>query len=171
MMSDMERLMAKHRIETMLMDYWHDVDTNWGRNAGDYYTDDAVFIGGTATYTGIEQIKAFYQWRIDRGIARQAIHSASNFRVHFESPTQAVSTWYLILYAADGTPPLPTHPPIHMSLVTDHRGKGRRRQVALQVAQIRNVVRRRRQGHQSRSQQEVRALSSTSSRVFDDTLP
>jgi hypothetical protein len=124
MMSDMERLMAKHRIETMLMDYWHDVDTNWGRNAGDYYTDDAVFIGGTATYTGVEQIKAFYQWRIDRGVARQAIHSASNLRVHFESPTQAVSTWYLILYAADGTPPLPTHPPIHMSLVTDHVVKG-----------------------------------------------
>jgi hypothetical protein len=107
-----------------MMDYWHDVDTNWGRNAGDYYTDDAVFIGGTATYTGKAQIQAFYQWRIDRNVPRAAIHGVSNFRVALDSPTQATGTWYLLLYAADGVPPLPTHPPIHMSLVTDICVKG-----------------------------------------------
>jgi len=122
--SEMDRLLATQQLNTLMMDYWYDVDTNWGRNAGDYYTDDAVFIGGAATYTGKEQIKAFYQWRIDRGVQRPSIHGVSNFRVVLESPTQATSTWYLLLYAADGTPPLPTHPPIHMSLVTDICVKG-----------------------------------------------
>lgn len=123
-MAELDPIRVRHELEALLMEYWHDVDTNWGRNAGDYYTDDAVFIGGTATYTGKAQIQAFYQWRIDRGVARTAIHGVSNFRAVVDSPTQAISTWYLLLYAADGTPPLPSHPPIHMSLVTDICVKG-----------------------------------------------
>lgn len=113
-----ERLLATQELQAQLMEYWHDVDTNWGRNAGTYYTEDAVFQGPEATYRGREKILEFYRWRESRG-QRTAVHAVSNFRVQFESDSRATSTWYLLLYAADGAPVLPTHPPIQIALVTD----------------------------------------------------
>lgn len=112
-------------LQTLLADYWHDVDTNWGRNAGSYYTEDAEFIGEAATYKGRAKIQAFYAWRVSQG-PRLAVHAVSNFRVDAMQATQlpkepktARATWYLLLYAANGEPILPTHPPITISLVTD----------------------------------------------------
>ena len=32
---------------------------------------------------------------------------------------EATCTWYLFLYAADGAPVLPAHPPIQIALMTD----------------------------------------------------
>lgn len=113
-----ERLMDYLELHSQLMDYWHDVDTNWGRIAPEYYTDDALFEGPEASYRGKEKIRQFYKWREDRG-ARVAVHAVNNFRVEFESENRATSTWYLLLYAADGQRILPTHPPITISLVTD----------------------------------------------------
>jgi hypothetical protein len=113
-----DRQRARQELETLLIDYWHDVDTNWGRNAHDYYTDDAVFESTNASYHGKAKIKAFYQYRVDRG-PRVAVHSVSNFRVELESPTRATCNWYLTLYAQDGAPILPTNPPIQIAHITD----------------------------------------------------
>jgi hypothetical protein len=118
-----DRVRAHQELEMLLMDYWHDVDTNWGRNAGDYYTDDAVFESTRATYRGKAQSQQFYQYRVDRG-PRVAVHSVSNFRVELESPTRATCHWYLLLYAQDGTPILPTNPPIQIAYMTDICVKG-----------------------------------------------
>jgi ketosteroid isomerase-like protein len=118
-LAEQEALFERARIEAQLHDYWHDVDRNWGRNAASYYTEDAVFGGEAATYTGRREIAAFYQYRIDRGVARVAVHSVTNLRVAFEGRDKAVSTWYLLSYAADGQPVLPTHAPIVIALVSD----------------------------------------------------
>jgi ketosteroid isomerase-like protein len=118
-LTEQEALLERVRIEAQLHDYWHDVDRHWGRNAAIYYTEDAVFGGELANYTGRQEIQAFYQFRIDRGIARVAVHSVTNFRVAFEGHNRAQSTWYLLAYAADGAPVLPTHPPINITLVSD----------------------------------------------------
>jgi len=117
--SAQEALLERLRIEAQLHDYWHDVDRNWGRNAASFYTEDGVFGGEAATYTGRAEIAAFYQYRIDRGVPRVAVHAVSNLRVSFEGREQAHSTWYLLSYAADGQPVLPTHPPIVIALVSD----------------------------------------------------
>ena len=117
-MNAQEQLLTYLELHRQLMDYWHDVDTNWGRGAGQYYTDDALFEGPEASYRGRAKIEQFYKWREDRG-ARLAVHAVNNFRVEFESDTRATSTWYLLLYAGDGKRVLPTHPPITISLVTD----------------------------------------------------
>jgi len=117
-MNRTEQLLTTLELKTQLMEYWHDVDTNWGRRAGEYYTEDAIFEGPEATYRGRAKILEFYRWREARG-QRTAVHAVSNFRVRFESDTRATSTWYLLLYAADGAPVLPTHPPIQIALVTD----------------------------------------------------
>ena len=105
-------------LEAMLADYWHDIDTNWGRNAGAYYTDDAAFIGEAATYAGKAKIQEFYAWRVQQG-PRLAVHAVNNFRVESIDGDRCRATWYLLLYAANGEPILPTHPPITISLVTD----------------------------------------------------
>lgn len=118
-LTDQEALLERVRIEARLHDYWHDVDRNWGRNAASFYTDDAVFGGEAASYSGRSEIQAFYQYRIDRGVPRVAVHSVTNFRVSFEGRDKALSTWYLLSYAADGEPALPTHPPIIIALVSD----------------------------------------------------
>jgi hypothetical protein len=117
------RLAVRQELEALLYDYWHDVDTNWGRNAGDYYTDDAVFQGEAATYHGRAKIQQFYAWRVTQG-ARLAVHAVNNFRVVVEGEDRASATWYLLLYAANGERILPTHPPITISLVTDAYVKG-----------------------------------------------
>jgi hypothetical protein len=118
-LNERDAMFERARIESRLHDYWHDVDRNWGRNAASFYTEDAIFGGEAATYTGRAEIAAFYQFRIDRGIERLAVHSVTNFRVEFETPDRAKSTWYLLSYAADGKPVLPTHPPIVIALVSD----------------------------------------------------
>ena len=117
-MDSTARLLATIELQAMLHEYWHDVDTNWGRTAHTYYTEDAVFEGPEASYRGPAKIKQFYEWRVTRG-SRVAVHAVNNFRVAFESDGKATCTWYLLLYAADGVPVLPTHPPISIGLVTD----------------------------------------------------
>jgi hypothetical protein len=117
---DENRLELTRVLHGLLIDYWHDVDTNWGRNAPDYYTEDARFVGSAASYEGREKIRAFYQWRENRG-ARTVVHSVQNFKAFFDgSPDKATCHWFMMLYAADGKPVLPTHPPIQIAYMTDH---------------------------------------------------
>jgi ketosteroid isomerase-like protein len=122
-MDSKERLQAYQELQLMLADYWHDVDTNWGRNAGDYYTDDAVFESTRSTYRGKKKIQEFYQWRLDRG-PRTAAHTFANFRVELKDSNNAVCTWYLLLHAHDGKPIHPAAPPIQIALMTDTCIKG-----------------------------------------------
>jgi hypothetical protein len=117
------RAMLALELQVLLADYWHDIDTNWGRNAGLYYTENADFIGEAATYSGRAKIEEFYAWRVAQG-PRLAVHAVNNFRIESASVDHAKATWYLLLYAADGGPILPTHPPITISLVTDDYERG-----------------------------------------------
>jgi hypothetical protein len=122
-MDKTERLLATVELETLLADYWHEVDTNWGRMAHEYYTEDAQFVGPEQSYLGKAKIREFYAWREKRG-ARTVMHVVSNFRVEFASATEATCTWYCSLYAADGLPILPTHAPITISMMTDKCTRG-----------------------------------------------
>jgi hypothetical protein len=117
-----DKVRETHALYARLVDYWHDVDTNWGRNAGEFYTEDAVFEAANV-YRGRAKIEEFYRWRLDRG-PRVAVHAIANFRVDFESATRATSTWYLFLHARDGKPVLPSAPPIQIALMTDTCVKG-----------------------------------------------
>ncbi len=119
MQSDIkQRALLAQELQVLLADYWHDVDANWGRNAGTYYTEDAAFVGEAATYSGRAKIQEFYTWRVSQG-PRLAVHAVNNFRIEAAEATCVKATWYLLLYAANGEPILPTHPPITISLVTD----------------------------------------------------
>lgn len=118
-----ERLTITRELEIQLADFWHDVDQNWGRQAADFFTEDGVFEASEQTYRGREHIRQFYEYRLSRG-PRVAVHAFANFRADPRSPTEAVSTWYLILYAHDGEPVQLSAPPIQIALATDHSVKG-----------------------------------------------
>lgn len=116
---DSERLDLTLQLHVLVIDYWHDVDSNWGHKAPDYFTPNGVFIGPAASYEGREKIRAFYKWREDRG-ARTVVHAVHNFQAMFDgSPDKALCHWFLMLYGADGAPVLPTHPPIQIAYITD----------------------------------------------------
>ena len=78
-----------------------------------------MFQGPAASYAGREKIRAFYKWREDRG-ARTVVHAVHNFQARSgRRPDKATCHWFLMLYAADGKPVLPTHPPIQIAYMTD----------------------------------------------------
>ena len=117
-----ERLALIQELQALCIDYWHDVDTNWGRRAPEYYTPEGEFVGPAATYKGREKIAAFYKWREDRG-TRTVIHHVANFEATSTGPDTATCHWFLMLYAADGKPELPSKPPIQIAYMTDHMVK------------------------------------------------
>lgn len=118
-MNRQEQLLAGLELQANLADYWADVDTAWGTRAGEYYTQDAVFDSGRLKLEGRDAIQRFYSWREDRG-DRVAVHAVTNFRATFDDEGGAVGHWYMLLYAADGKPVLPTHSPVRISRITDH---------------------------------------------------
>ena len=78
-MTTEDRLRVTRELEMLLADYWHEVDTNWGRRASEFFTEDGVFEGSEHAYRGREKIDAFYRYRLGRG-PRVAMHVVSNFR-------------------------------------------------------------------------------------------
>ena len=117
-MTDPALIALNAALSLQLADYWHEIDFNGGRDASRYYVPEAEFHGQFASYTGVEKIQQFYDWRREQG-PRLSVHSFTNFRARFTGPGSAEATNFLFLYAANGVKVLPTHPPITISLATD----------------------------------------------------
>lgn len=118
-----EKLIVTREIHDRILDYWYDVDANGGRNAGTFYTQDAVWEAPARTFAGRAEIQGFFDWRLTRG-DRLALHVVNNLKVEVESATQASARWYLMLYAADGVPVLPSEPAQQVALITDKWTRG-----------------------------------------------
>lgn len=117
-MNRSERALATAELQQGLADFWHDVDTDWGRRASEFYSADGVYESGRLRLEGREAIQRFYSWREDRG-ARTAVHAFTNFRAEFDDAGGATATWYMLLYAADGAPPRPSEAPSRISRATE----------------------------------------------------
>jgi hypothetical protein len=109
--TDMAVLQALTAFE---VDYWYEVDHNWGRNAHAFYVADGIFAIGDKKMCGPDAVAKFYRWRENRG-DRTARHIATNFRLDFRQGARAKFECILSLYAADGKPVLPSRPPIMMA--------------------------------------------------------
>ncbi|WP_269758569.1 hypothetical protein [Variovorax sp. E3] len=59
-MNHTEKLALRQALEALAVDYWYEVDFNWGQNADAYYTDDAVFTTSQKSRTGRAAIADFY---------------------------------------------------------------------------------------------------------------
>ena len=110
-------------IEATIIDYWHNVDHHWGRDAHLFYTEDASFSTSERTRTGRAAIAQFYSGRRDRG-ARVARHVISNLRVTLQGDAAAATESILLLFASDGEPVLPSAPPIMIADVRESFRRG-----------------------------------------------
>ena len=109
-MSNTRDIVLQRLIE-LEIEYWHDVDFNWGRNATDSYVEDGTFAIGDHKMQGCGAIAEFYRWREERG-ERTARHLVTNFRLGNMDGHFASIQCILLLYAADGSPVLPSKAPI-----------------------------------------------------------
>jgi hypothetical protein len=98
-------------LTTLEVNYWYEVDHNWGRNARAFYTPQGVFAIGNKTMAGPDAIADFYRWRESRG-ERVARHVVTNLRLGASQGARAKLECIMLLYAADGRPVLPSLPAI-----------------------------------------------------------
>jgi len=95
-----------------IVDYWYEVDNNGGHGTSPrFYTEDGIFHAGNTPIQGHQAIEEFLVRRVSRG-PRTARHIVSNFRPRFDGETGATTQCTLVIYAADGTPPLPLPVPL-----------------------------------------------------------
>jgi hypothetical protein len=110
-------------LVTLEVDYWYEVDHNWGRNASGFYVESGEFAIGAKVMRGREAVGGFYSWRESRG-ERTARHVVSNFRLSSASGTRATFECIMCLYAADGGPVLPSLPAIMIADIVAECEKG-----------------------------------------------
>jgi hypothetical protein len=90
-MDAIQKMVIAQEIEHQLLDYWREVDGNGGRQAGRFWTEDAVWEAPARTFTGRQEIQGFFDWRLTRG-DRLALHVVANLKTIVESQTSASST-------------------------------------------------------------------------------
>jgi hypothetical protein len=117
-MDGVQKLLIAREIEERLLDYWCEVDENAGRQAGSYWTEDAVWEAPARVFNGRADIQSFFDWRLTRG-DRLAFHMVANLKTTVESASRASSIWYLVLYAADGKPIQPSASPTQIAMIED----------------------------------------------------
>jgi hypothetical protein len=92
---------ALHCLETS---YWHDVDSNEGHRAHEFYVSDGLFMVAENHFHGHDKIRAFYAWRRQRGYTTTR-HLINNLQVVRQDGNRARLTGVVSLYRADGRPP------------------------------------------------------------------
>ncbi|MEU5700099.1 nuclear transport factor 2 family protein [Streptomyces aurantiacus] len=97
---------------------WFEIDHGDGSAASGFFTADAELTFSRRTFRGADEINGVYGARAARG-PRVSRHLMSNFHVlrHETDSVEAVSA--LVLYAQDGTPPVPTTVPVLVADVFD----------------------------------------------------
>ncbi|MCW5223127.1 hypothetical protein D5041_05820 [Verminephrobacter aporrectodeae subsp. tuberculatae] len=113
-----ETLALRHTLQALAIDYWYEVDFNWGQNAHAYYTEDAVFTTSQKSRTGRAMIADFYRARQARG-ARTSLHVVQNFRAQPSAPDRAQCNYLMSLFAADGAGVLASRPAIMIADVRE----------------------------------------------------
>lgn len=113
-----DELRIRQELEVLNIAFWRDVDSNWGRGAHEFFTEDGVYTTSQKARQGHDAIRGFYVERQSRGerVARHLIH---NFHVAVQDENHATAEWTLCLYADDGVAPLLSEPPILIGAVTD----------------------------------------------------
>lgn len=105
-MDDIQRYIIEAQINRCVVDYWDEVDSRWGEKAHEMYTEDGKF----QKMNGRAEIRAFYDWRKGRG-DRSSFHFVLNMKVDVESSERATARYVMMLYGADGVPPIDVKAP------------------------------------------------------------
>jgi hypothetical protein len=112
-----DALLARVAIESLIAEFAYLIDHNQTEKVADLFTEDGWYgrEGGSRS-VGRDAIRKSYAGRAARG-ERTARHIFTNLRLTMLSPTEADGICILLLFAADGAPPLPAEP----MLVQDYK--------------------------------------------------
>jgi hypothetical protein len=112
-----DALLARVAIESLIAEFAYLIDHNQTEEVADLFTEDGWYgrEGGSRS-VGRDAIRKSYAGRAARG-ERTARHIFTNLRLTMLSPTEAEGICILLLFAADGAPPLPAEP----MLVQDYK--------------------------------------------------
>jgi hypothetical protein len=118
-----DKLRIRQELEMLNIAFWHDVDSDWGRQAHEFFTEDGVYTTSHKARKGRDEIRGFYAGREAKGprVARHLIH---NFHVTVHDADHATAEWTMCLYADDGVAPLMSEPPILIGAVKDECVRG-----------------------------------------------
>lgn len=94
-MNAQDELMARLECERLITRYTHIADFGPGASMIELFTDDGVWSSGQETYTGHEELAAFFGR--DKGHAKSR-HVASNLLVTLTGDDQAEGLSYFTLY-------------------------------------------------------------------------
>lgn len=119
----LDELRIRQELEVLNIAFWREVDSNWGRQAHEFFTEDGVYTTSHRPRVGRDAIRAFYADRESRG-PRVARHLISNFHVIVRDADHATCEWTMCLYADDGEAPLLSEPAILIGAVTDQCVRG-----------------------------------------------
>jgi hypothetical protein len=117
-----DALLARVAIESLIAEFAYLIDHNQTEEVADLFTEDGWYgrEGGSRS-VGRDAIRKSYAGRAARG-ERTARHIFTNLRLTMLSPTEADGICILLLFAADGAPPLPAEP----MLVQDYKDSYRK---------------------------------------------
>jgi hypothetical protein len=103
---------------------WYEIDHGDGSAASGFFTADAELTFSRRTFRGTDQIDSVYRDRAARG-PRVSRHLMSNLHVLRRQIDAVETVSALVLYAQDGTPPIPTTVPVLVADVFDRFTRSR----------------------------------------------
>ena len=102
----------------MLLGLWFDIDHHGGIAAHEFFTEDATLTFDAKTLHGRAEIEDVYRQRRERG-GRFSRHVQTNLHATTLTPERVECSSVLLLFAADGEPPLPSTAPSAIGDVND----------------------------------------------------
>ena len=126
-MSDQrEALLARVEIDALIAEFAHLIDHNQSEKVADLFTEDGWYGRESgARSVGRDAIRKAYAGRAGRG-ERTARHIFTNLRLTVHSDDEAEGSCILLLFAADGAPPLPAEPMLVQDYLDRYRKVGGR---------------------------------------------
>jgi ketosteroid isomerase-like protein len=122
---DQQSAIIAIELQNLIAEFGHDLDTNNGLNATDFYTEDGVFAVGDFSHRGHAAIRKFYSDRAERirTVAKDGIrvssHTFNNARVTVTDQNNATIEFINVNYGGEGKPPVLG--PIAPAMVTNCR--------------------------------------------------
>lgn len=94
-------------LQQLVSDYFWELDTTYGLNSSDFFTEDGVVDIGKMSFRGHAEMRAFYAGLLEQvnGV-RTTRHAYTNLRIAFGSDDSAVVDLLAFEFSAMGTPPL-----------------------------------------------------------------
>jgi hypothetical protein len=112
-MPELDELTLWYALNRLIIGYWDDVDRNGGSRAHEFYLPDALYSVGDNRFVGVDNIRAFYERRRERGNATTR-HLINNLLVFPNGALRARMVGTMSLYRADGHPPIDESRPLSM---------------------------------------------------------